>query len=433
MSSLRFLLRAACVVLVAVAATDARAADVVIHEFLAANSGVHLDGDGDAPDWIELYNTTVSPVQLGGWYLTDRAADLTKWRFPDVTLPAGGYLVIFASGKDRSGPELHTNFKLDMDGEYLALVRPDGATVEHEFAPAFPPQRRDISYGMTTETTVLVGNDVLVDVLVPTGAVPAGTWELPGFIPGPGWLTGVPVPVGYHVEDEGGTGFEAAAYWSLDGTLAEWHGVSDGRFFGGAQPTYTEGFDGKPQGALLLDGTDDYVEIPAGGACPVFNLPAYTVAMWVKGLPQPDYRVYSEGSGSSNSPLFNIGTDNTGATGAVDIYIRTDSGDAVVSHVKSQGMAFDGTWHHIAWVDAGGNAALYIDGVRDPVNFNYSKPRLTLDKVAIGAVLRSAPTHWFQGAIDEVAVWDFALTPDEIAELAAKWGSIPIQHTRTSP
>jgi len=45
--------------------------------------------------------------------------------------------------------EIHTNFKLDGDGEYLALVRPDGTTVEHDYAPQFPEQKTDVSCGMS--------------------------------------------------------------------------------------------------------------------------------------------------------------------------------------------------------------------------------------------------------------------------------------------
>ena len=41
-------------------------------------------------------------IDLSGWYLTDDAADLTQWQFPDVTLATGEYLVVFASGKDRA-------------------------------------------------------------------------------------------------------------------------------------------------------------------------------------------------------------------------------------------------------------------------------------------------------------------------------------------
>ncbi|MGH7946428.1 MAG: CotH kinase family protein, partial [Opitutaceae bacterium] len=72
--------------------------------------------------------------------------------------PPGGYVVIFASSKDRSNPAapLHTNFALGAGGEYLGLIQPDGTTVASEFAPAFPAQSDNISYGR-----ILTPNGVL--------------------------------------------------------------------------------------------------------------------------------------------------------------------------------------------------------------------------------------------------------------------------------
>ena len=69
---------------------------------------------------------TAEPISLGGWYLTDNADNLTRWQFPDIQLGAGDYRVVFASGDnlvDPAGP-LHTDFRLNGGGEFLALVRP---------------------------------------------------------------------------------------------------------------------------------------------------------------------------------------------------------------------------------------------------------------------------------------------------------------------
>lgn len=123
---------------------------VVISEFLASNGRGLLDSDGDRPDWIELHNIGTTAVDLLGWSLTDNAALPRKWVFPSVTLPAGGYRVVFASGKNRTNAAaaLHTSFSLSVDGEYLGLFAPEETVAATEFAPAYPPQRPDISYGM---------------------------------------------------------------------------------------------------------------------------------------------------------------------------------------------------------------------------------------------------------------------------------------------
>ena len=127
--------------------------ELLVTEFLASNSGVSLqDEDEDSSDWIEIHNSGTDPVSLNGYQLTDDESDLGQWGFPDVTIPADGYLVVFASSKNRAvaGGELHTNFKLSAGGEYLALVDPLGAIVD-EYSPEFPEQEEDVSYGLGTD------------------------------------------------------------------------------------------------------------------------------------------------------------------------------------------------------------------------------------------------------------------------------------------
>lgn len=119
-----------------------------INEFLAINNGGRLDEDRDDEDWIEIHNPTNVAQSIGGWYLTDDPNDLTKWQFPATSIPRSGFLLVFASNKNRLGRELHTNFRLSGDGEYLALVEPDGQTIASSFAPAYPPQQSNVSYGL---------------------------------------------------------------------------------------------------------------------------------------------------------------------------------------------------------------------------------------------------------------------------------------------
>jgi hypothetical protein len=175
--------------------------------------------------------------------------------------------------------------------------------------------------------------------------------------------------------------------------------------------------------ALSFDGIDQYLSrthTNNTSALPIYQHHSYTVSLWVKGWGegQVDRRVFSEGSTTDAGPLLNIGTDNTGATGAVDIFIRNNSGGGTpVPHLKSVVPGFDDAWRHIVWVDQNGTAALYIDGVRDETVFNYARGALNLNTTSIGGILRAAPSHFFAGLIDEVALWKRALTEEEIPHL----------------
>ena len=129
----------------------------IITEFLAGNRSGLRDEDGDASNWIEIYNPDPRPLDLEGYHLTDSKTNPIRWTFPPGTiLPSGAYLVVLASGKDRIDPgkPLHTNFSLSMGErcpdrgtEYLALTDPGGKVLPPSWDP-FPVQSTDVSYGL---------------------------------------------------------------------------------------------------------------------------------------------------------------------------------------------------------------------------------------------------------------------------------------------
>ena len=151
--------------------------DPIISEFMASNDLTLLDEDGQSSDWIELHNPSGEAVTLDGWHLTDDENDLEKWTLPNVTLGPYDYLTVFASDKDRNSLDrnLHTNFKLSADGEYLALTNPLGEVV-FSFGDAFPVQSSDVSFGFQTAQFELVGATTAGKSLVPTVGDAAADW-----------------------------------------------------------------------------------------------------------------------------------------------------------------------------------------------------------------------------------------------------------------
>jgi len=164
----------------------------IITEFMASNhseepleQGELLDEDGDSSDWIEIYNPSDTTVNLAGWCLTDDPLELTGWEFPAVELGSGEFMVVFASEKNRRDPDpnkrLHTDFNLNKDGDYLALVRPDGITIVSEYAPTYPDQFSDISYGLAQYAEVLVASQADASYYVPTASDAQTDWTTVGF------------------------------------------------------------------------------------------------------------------------------------------------------------------------------------------------------------------------------------------------------------
>lgn len=117
---------------------------LVINEFSAANVSIAADEYGDFDDWIELYNNTDESINLEGYYLSDNAGNLLKWSFPEATISAGGYFIIWADGDSTHASGFHTNFKLSASGEVLSLSDNTGQLIDQI---DFPAQFDDITFG----------------------------------------------------------------------------------------------------------------------------------------------------------------------------------------------------------------------------------------------------------------------------------------------
>ncbi len=119
---------------------------VMINEIMADNKKTLRDEDGDSSDWIELFNGSDATVNLNGWFFSDAATQPAQWRFPAVSLLPNQYLIVFASGKNRTNAAapLHTDFTLPKAGGYLAL---SDAQTNLVSALSYPAQSADVSYG----------------------------------------------------------------------------------------------------------------------------------------------------------------------------------------------------------------------------------------------------------------------------------------------
>ncbi len=157
-----------------------------ITEFLASNTDGLRDAEGDRPDWIEVFNSGSTTVDLSGMYLTDDDENLKEWQFPiGVSLPAGGYLVAFASNKDvvLPGGEIHTDFALSAGGEFLALVDTDGSTIIDQYDPS--AQFDNISYGRAMQSAgspaTILASGASGKAIVPTSGALGLAWTQYGF------------------------------------------------------------------------------------------------------------------------------------------------------------------------------------------------------------------------------------------------------------
>jgi len=132
---------------------DGQSPTLKLEEVVASNEVSLEDGYGDMPDWIEIRNPSGSAVPLLGYGLSDNMSKPFKWTFPDVTIPAYGRLIVFASDKEQKidpAGFLHAKWKLSDEGESVKLTAPNGTVLD---TVTFPAQREDLAYSRNFEGT----------------------------------------------------------------------------------------------------------------------------------------------------------------------------------------------------------------------------------------------------------------------------------------
>ena len=404
-------------------------ADIVISELMASNGSSLLDYDDDNSDWLEIHNRDSLSVHLKDWYLTDDVSDLTKWPFPDSTvLAADDRLVVFASNKDyvAANGELHTNFKLDSAGEFLALVNPAG-DIAFQFNPFFPSQTRDIAYGIEENIPLMDSLGVNARVLVPSNGNLEASWtggEEP--FDDLSW-TGGTTAVGY---EAGGLSAQPIAYWTFDelshtGTIAsDARGNYDATVSGSILTTGGLGRFGE---ALSFDGEDDYVS--PGVVTELVSPSEFSLSLWfrrtidhVGDTTATNHSVnnvlIAQTSANSNDNL-EIGTEND----LLEVYLDTTELGGNIPPIRESATIQNDIWHHLVMTYDSNDPwelKLYLDAVLvnkyedwgGPVQDSGSSP------FTIG-LSRPTGAAWggFEGLIDDLSIWDVALDEQHVSAL----------------
>lgn len=243
---------------------------------------------------------------------------------------------------------------------------------------------------------------------------------------------------------EGGGGREEGSAGTLGGTASESGGSgSEGSSGGGAGTTAGEGTSvdetGNPPPAMIcadepppersslyFDGDDDHVTM---GVAPELGLETFTVEAWVRrdgsgeemGTGAGGVRVVpiaGKGRGENDDTIYNCNYafGFRGNVLAADFEDAVDGGNHPV--VGSKVVQW-GEWHHVAVTYDGSTWALFVDGALDEQLTVNATPRAdSIQHFAIGTAMDSMGTAsgFFEGAIDEVRVWNRARTETEIAE-----------------
>lgn len=158
--------------------------------------------------------------------------------------------------------------------------------------------------------------------------------------------------------------------------------------------------------------TNQYVLMNYAVAYPLVD---YSVELWFKRGNLGNYldnALYTEENTGTTTPLFRL---SIGINGQLTVAIRTDANNLVQNSLSTI-RVIDKNWHQLVWTDTNGTANLYIDGVADGTNWNYTRGVTTLNRAALGVQANGLTSRPWNGGIDNFLIYNRVLTPSEVID-----------------
>ncbi len=384
-------------------------ADPVISEFMASNETTVKDGHGNYEDWIEIWNPDGTAINLQGWRLTDSKSKPNKFVFPSLILAPNSRLLVMASNRSGSTGVAthidplgypHTPFSLAKEGEYLALLKPDGVTKTTELDP-YPQQITDVSYGPPETAATFVGPATSLCFKVPTNTVndsAVTNWTQTAFNDA-SWTSAMGSGIGFEAGSPSGAWLldeAAGSTTALDctgrGSVAALNGT--GQTFGVA------GAHTASDTAVQFSGAGG-LTVPYAAALNPTN--TFTFAAWV----------YPTG-GSSYRTVVSSRVGTSGQQRGYILYLTPGNtwefwtGNPGGWQILAGGAATLNTWSHIAITrDASGTKRIYVNGsLKGSSVQSYQPNNNTANGFHLGCGDDLGQQYRFVGRIDDAALWN---------------------------
>lgn len=129
----------------------------------------------------------------------------------------------------------------------------------------------------------------------------------------------------------------------------------------------------------------------------------FTVSFWVKGNTLAGRILCIASTASINQVWFLQASGNK-----LNLFIRNDTNtDLSPAGGTTVTPVLDNNWHQVTVTDSNGTCKVYIDGVLDSANFNYTRSgTFTINRTGFGALVRATASSWFTGIIDDIRIWN---------------------------
>jgi hypothetical protein len=210
------------------------------------------------------------------------------------------------------------------------------------------------------------------------------------------------------------------AHWTFDegsGTIAyDSAGNNDGTIYGATWTT------GKLDDALIFDGNNDYVQIPNNQSQQI-STNQITVSAWIKlneDVGNTQRRIVCKQEIPNCSWGLEIFGKSYGSSTGNQIVFHDSDGSTVYYNCVSATHLNTGQWYHIVATDNEGAVRIYLNGLLDTLN-NKGAGGIPSQINAPIDISKTNPdfSFFFKGLIDDVRIYDRALSAAEVAQLYA--------------
>ena len=208
-------------------------------------------------------------------------------------------------------------------------------------------------------------------------------------------------------------------WWAGDGNANDLAGTNNGILQGGA----TASAPGVVASAFSFDGTNGYVQIPDSPALKPTNL---TVEAWVRfnsldsagtASAGQQYIVFKQNSKTSNFEGYDLGKSRV--TGGDRFSFRASSSSGALAETFSATFVATGVWYHVAGVRGSNSLQLYVNGqMESQTNISFAQDYGS-SPLCFGSSGYPSWDRKFAGALDEVSLYNRALSASEIAAVYA--------------
>jgi len=207
------------------------------------------------------------------------------------------------------------------------------------------------------------------------------------------------------------------SYWKMEGNSND---VVDGNNGTDTSITYGTSY-GKILQGTLFNGSSSYISIANNANINFLQSSPFTLSVWIKLGATTDQHIIDKQQNVTNE--FNYCFIVDGTTQKLAFYVSKQN--IAGTGILTNSAVTTGVWYHLVGISDGTNISLYLNGVQQGTTtaISFSGATQCLATLYFGKFYNN--TEYFNGDLDEVGIWNRALSSDEVLALYNSGNGLP--------